>query len=466
MKPTPLFRGGLRLTLLLTLVAATVSSHSGCSDSDPETTLTVEELMNPETCLTCHPTHYREWSGSMHAYAADDPVFLAMNKRGQAATGGMLGDFCVTCHAPLAVQLGLTRDGLNLAEVPQWAKGVGCFFCHNVVEVTSDHNNPLRLANDTTMRGGFKDAVRNSAHRSEYSPLVDADSQQSSRTCGACHDIVTQAGVHLERTFAEWSTTIFADPDPRRHLSCGQCHMIGNTDVIAEDASVRVKVRPVGRREHTFVGVDVALTPWPEMAAQRAAIDRDLAATLLGKLCVLPTNGGEITLRLDATGTGHAWPSGAAHDRRAWAEVIAYDSAGRILFESGVVPADKDPEEIGDSNLFRLGDKVFDGNGAPVKFFWEVARVESNLLQPAVTVDPFDPRFDHATTKSYLIGARRAEITRVTARVLIRPLPLRLIDELAKDGLSPDLKSQIPTHELGGVSLEWTPQKAVNLCVE
>lgn len=445
------------LTLALALAA--------CGDDEPPP-LEVAELMKPETCMTCHPTHYREWSGSMHAYAADDPVFLAMNRRGQAATGGALGDFCVKCHAPLAVQLGLTTDGLNLAEVPQWAKGIGCYLCHNVSDVQGTHNNPLVLAMDQTMRGGFRDPVRNSAHRSAYSPLVDADAQDSSKMCGACHDIVTPRGVHLERTFAEWQTTIFADPNPRQHLSCGQCHMISNTDVIAEDPDAPVKLRPFGRREHMFPGVDTALTSWPERAAQRAAIERDLSATVQAKLCVLPTNGGEITVRLDAVGVGHAWPSGAAHDRRAWVEVIAYDADGVQLFSSGVVPDDKDPEEIGDPYLFGLWDRTYDERGQPAKFFWEVARVDSVLLRPTVTLDRFDPRYDHSTTKTYPLGAVRPLVAKVTMRVLIRPLPVRLLDALAADGLPSSVKAELPTLELRGTRLEWTPRTAVSLCVE
>src|SRR3954465_428275 len=61
--------------------------------------LSLEKLMDPETCKGCHPKHYEEWSGSMHAYAAVDPVFNAMNKRGQRETSGQLGKFCVQCHA-------------------------------------------------------------------------------------------------------------------------------------------------------------------------------------------------------------------------------------------------------------------------------------------------------------------------------------------------------------------------------
>ena len=56
---------------------------------------TVETLQDPNTCTECHPKHFQQWSGSMHAYASEDPVFIAMNKRGQRETGNALGDFCV-----------------------------------------------------------------------------------------------------------------------------------------------------------------------------------------------------------------------------------------------------------------------------------------------------------------------------------------------------------------------------------
>lgn len=469
-RPSPV---AARTALAATLVAAVLAAAlaAGCSDGDI-TPLPIARLMEPETCLDCHPKHYAEWSGSMHAYAADDPVFLAMNRRGQAATGGALGGFCVKCHAPLALELGLTTDGLNLAEVPQWAKGVGCYFCHNIKDVEGDHNNPLVLAMDATMRGGFDDPVRNQVHRSAYSPFVDGETRESSRACGACHDIVTPREVHLERTFSEWGGSIFASDDERRALSCGQCHMIGNTDVIAEDPDASVKLRPSGRREHTFAGIDIALTAFPQLAEQRAAINRDLRGALLAKLCVLPTRGGEITLKLDPVGTGHSWPSGATHDRRAWAEIVAYNAAGAVVYSSGVVAATQDPEEImgTDPNLFAMWDKAFNAAGQPAKFMWDIDRVETDrLLKPAVTTDRTDPAFDHSTTKSYPIGALRADIVRVTARVLIRPLPLSLLDELAPELAAvgaPNLRAALPTFELSGATLEWTPQKAVNLCVE
>src|SRR4051812_42737985 len=83
---------------------------TACSSDDPPGggedaggTYAREKLLDPETCKECHQKHFEEWSGSMHAYASKDPVFRAMNERGQRETNGELGDFCVKCHAPMAV---------------------------------------------------------------------------------------------------------------------------------------------------------------------------------------------------------------------------------------------------------------------------------------------------------------------------------------------------------------------------
>jgi hypothetical protein len=40
----------------------------------------------------------------------------------------------------------------------------------------------------------------------------------SSNVCGSCHDVMTPAGVFLERTFDEWQDTLFATGDPRGRL--------------------------------------------------------------------------------------------------------------------------------------------------------------------------------------------------------------------------------------------------------
>lgn len=441
-----------RLAVLALVLAA-------CGGDDA---LPVAELMDPETCATCHPKHYAEWQSSMHAYAADDPVFLAMNRAGQAETGGALGSFCVGCHAPVALAQGLTTDGTNLADVPRWAKGVTCYFCHNAVEVAGEHNNPIRLAEDQTMRSGLRDPIRSPAHRSAYSNLLDATKPTSSPLCGSCHDIVTPGGVHLERTFAEWKTTIFASAEPRQQLSCAACHMVATTDVIATGPGFTAPLRNFGRREHTFAGVDVALTPWPGRELQDAAIERDLAALLIARLCVLPVDGGRIDYRLDNVGAGHMFPSGATADRRAWVELRAYDASGAVVFETGVAPTatpDADPEQWGDPNLWALDTVTRDSAGVRTEKFWRVATIDhpGNLLPPAVTTDPSDPRFYHAVERSFPVGPRFAEVVRVTARVRLRPIPNQLIADLLAEGhLDVDVRPAIPTHEVPSATLEWT----------
>ncbi|HEU4615255.1 MAG TPA: multiheme c-type cytochrome, partial [Kofleriaceae bacterium] len=146
-----------------------VLALAACGD---EPKYDLAKLQNPETCKECHPKHYDQWSGSMHAYASDDPVFLAMNKRGQRDTNGALGDLCIKCHAPMALELGLAKGAdFDPATLPPEAKGVTCFFCHNVEQVTDDHNNPLQLAMDQTMRGGARNPVDNPAHHSKYDEM-------------------------------------------------------------------------------------------------------------------------------------------------------------------------------------------------------------------------------------------------------------------------------------------------------
>jgi len=420
----------------------------GCGSSS-KPSLTREELLVPETCMDCHPDHYQEWSGSMHAYAADDPVFLAMNERGQRETGGELGDFCVNCHAPMAVREGATTDGLDLDAVPQELKGVTCFFCHSVDAVEGDHNNPLGLADDLVLRGGLSEPVDNGQHAAAYSALHDRDARESSDLCGSCHDIVTPAGVHLERTFAEYKETIFGQDVPGQ-LSCSGCHMTGRDGVAADFDGV-----PLRRvHEHTFAGIDVALTPWPETEAQLSAIARDLQPAILPGLCVAPDAGGvEIEASLDNVLVGHMWPSGAAQDRRAWVELVAY-SGPDVVYQSGVVPEGESVTELADPDLWLLRDRVFDEGGDEAHMFWEVADVESDLLPPAVTNDPDDPRFYHAVTHIY-----RLPVTpdRITMQLHIQPVGLDVIDNLIASGdLEAGIRDQMPVFSLDGAAVEWT----------
>ena len=337
----------------------------------------------------------------MHAQAADDPVFIAMNKRGQRETNGKLGTFCVKCHAPMAVRDGMTPDGLNLGDLKQYYKGVTCFFCHAIDSVGAEHNNAsVNLSDDLVMRGEYSDAMPNPAHASAYSTFHDLEQRDSATMCGSCHDIASPAGGHIERTFAEWSTSAFAQHDGGDTCNAGGCHMtaLGTLVPIATGGPKRKF------HAHNFAAVDVSLltsmqqttsgmgtlaeggetdgtTPTDaagtesgaptdagtspqdgaiaadagapaagsDAAASGAssaegglppgtvAVQNALNGTVLSGALCLSSSGG-IRVILDTTGVGHQWPTGAAQDRRAWAEVIAYDDVGGVIYSSGVVP--------------------------------------------------------------------------------------------------------------------------------
>jgi hypothetical protein len=428
--------------------------------------LTREQLRDPETCKDCHPKHYREWSSSMHAYAAQDPVFIAMNQRGQRETGGELGDFCVRCHAPMAVVDGLTKDGLNLDSLPDRTRGVSCYFCHNITGIEGDHNGMLRLADDTTMRGPIRDPVQPVAHRAEFSEIYEDTHPQNTAMCGACHDVVTPSGVHLERTLQEYRSGIFsksATGEPPAFDSCTGCHMRpqrGLAAVAPEGAPER------SLHEHLWAGVDLPLTDFPNAAALRGAVeDCELGKSV--SFFTLEVTPPDLFSFLIETGAGHNQPSGSAQDRRMWLEFLAYDDNGALLPEQSsgnIADGEIEDKPPGDPNhdpqLAMFRDHIYDAAGEPVHMFWEARKsashpegYESHTL-PVATTTYVEGR--HAVLKQYRASGPDGLPARVTARLRMRPIGVDVLQDLVDSGdLDPAIAARMPTLSLGA-QIEWT----------
>jgi hypothetical protein len=421
--------------------------------------LTREQLLDPQACAGCHQEQFNDWAGSMHAYASNDPVFLAMNRRGQRETNGALGKFCVNCHAPMAVRQGLTTDGLNLDQVPQELRGVTCYFCHSVESVEGTHDNPLKLATDGVLRGSIANpSPKGRPHKSAYSSLLDRDSAQSSTMCGACHDIVNGHGATIERTFSEWKDSAFALISG---TTCSQCHM---PQSLVEKPIAQVDGLPLRRTHaHTFPGVDVALTPFPDTQRQREQIQILLDTTLQSAICVQPFAGtGQVSVVMDNVAAGHAFPSGAAQDRRAWVELIAYDANQNVLLQSGVVPDGQAAVKSTDPDLWMLRDCMFDGTGKEAHMFWEAATIESNLLPALTTFDVASPEFYKGHKQKFFPadGATIPMPARITLRVRLEVVGYDVIDDLIAGGdLDPAVRNAFSTFVVGK-PLEWTPATA------
>jgi Cytochrome c554 and c-prime len=429
-------------------------------------TLTREQLRDPATCSGCHPNHYREWSSSMHAYAARDPVFVAMNKRGQRETHGELGTFCINCHAPMAVLDKRSTDGLNLDDLPDKERGVSCYFCHNATAIAGDHNGMLQLADDATMRGPISDPVSPGVHQAEFSEMFGDTSPKSDAMCGGCHDIVTPNGVHLERTFQEYQNGIFsksATGAPPSFDSCVGCHMPGRQAFAAAVPGVGLRMV----HEHLWPGVDVPLSDFPHRDAMRSAVEDCQLAKSVSFFTLEVTPPDLFTFQLE-TNAGHNQPSGSAQDRRMWLEFLAYDKNGALLDQvsSGNIAdgeiEDKpqgDPKR--DPHLLIFRDRIYDAQNKPVHMFWQAEMsaahpdgYESNVL-PVATTTYIEGK--HAVLNQYRASGPGGLPARVTARLRMRAIGLDVLQDLVASGdLDPAIVAQMPTFDLGA-QIEWTP---------
>lgn len=459
----------------LLLLAACRGGAGGPAQGDAGATVTPgavtrEQLRDPETCKGCHPNHYREWSSSMHAYAARDPVFVAMNKRGQRETHGELGDFCIKCHAPMAVLDKRTKDGLDLDRLPDKERGVSCYFCHNVTGIDGDHNAMLHLANDTTMRGPIRDPLQPSAHRAEFSEMFEDTSPKSTAMCGGCHDIVTLTGVHLERTFQEYRAGIFsksATGAPPAFDSCVGCHMPGQQAFAASVPGVRQRLV----HEHLWPGIDVPLSDFPHREALRSSVEACQLAKSIPFFTLEVTPPDLFTFQIE-TSAGHHQPSGAAQDRRMWLEFMAYDKSGKRLDQvssgniaDGEIEDRPEDDPKRDPHLLMLRDRIYDAQGKPVHMFWQAAMssahpdgYESNVL-PAATTTYVQGK--HVVLKQYRASGPKGLPARVTARLRVRPIGVDVLQELVDSGdLDPAIVAQMPTLTFGA-QIEWTPKSGL-----
>jgi len=316
----------------------------------------------------------------------------------------------------------------------------------------------------------------------------------NSTMCGACHDLVTPKGVHLERSFAEWKETIFAtnDPDPAAALpqTCSNCHMKPDAYIKVIADTDGVKSRDNSFHEHMWPAIDLALTPFPQIEEQKVAVNRDLfpAVAIVGPkplgsggeapggICLNPNL--SLTIRIDSLNPGHMFPSGAAQDRRMWLHVVVKDAGGTIIFERGNLAPGVDPEETtdpvldcmpettvtGKTSCASFYDRTFKSDGSPAHFFWEVDSYTSHLIRPAITLNPNVVGFDHSTTVELIVPFPVFQQTdRIEAQLYIRPLPFAMLRDLEQSGdLAPSVRATIeamPDLRIGKTSV-WTKATA------
>lgn len=436
-------------------VAAVVLIACSTNEGSPSTPqgakpFTPEELRDSNNCVGCHPSQYKEWSGSMHAYAADDPIFVALNKRMQRDPGAG-GTFCVQCHAPMAVRDGRTKDGLDLDTMPT-RKGVTCVFCHAAASANGLSNNPVVLTDPPSLAGAIRDPLP-APHASRYSVLHDSAAEGTSGLCGPCHDIVSPPGAAIERTFREWTKSGFGVGESKKE-TCGSCHMPPRQDRAADVAGATIRTV----HDHSMAAVDVAMIDFPERDAQRALVQKVLDAAVDARLCVTTgAAGAEAEVSLTNKRVGHGFPSGSTQDRRAWVEIIGY-AGGSEVFSVGKIADDVSVASVADSSLILLRDHDYDADGRETHLFWRTIRFEGTQLAARL---PNQPAGDSLVRKYTL-----PDVDRVTMRLRLRPMDHDLLQDLVESGdLDAEVAKRVTTFTLASTVLEWT-KAAAGPCVE
>lgn len=366
------------------------------------------------------------WAGSMMANATRDPLFWASVDIANQDIPGV-GDFCIRCHTPMGFYNGHTKDGTGDMDYANGCKlagtvtatesklndyqGINCHFCHRQEE-KGPSNEPLILNNGNVWiddencdspgssafgpcrKGPYKDYstnpdVNTPPHAWKYDSFI-----KKGEFCGSCHNVSspeimtngtltiaktlidatgTDLGVAMpiERTFAEWQSSLFSDliykdgfggdsitemPNLTQGQTCQDCHMPQSSNSNTRACIFNANgVRQDNLKMHEFAGGNSWM---PEVMkniygaaldsndfSRSEAFDRTIASALdmlQNKSAIVTTTlvsstatDAEVSVKVTNI-TGHKLPTGYPEGRRMWINLIASDNNGATIYESGI----------------------------------------------------------------------------------------------------------------------------------
>ncbi len=259
--------------------AADETPAAASADAEHAALFLEDRFPSAVTCATCHPSHYREWSVSPHAYAQMSPVFNAMHGTILKRTNGTNGDFCIRCHTPVGMNLGEPEFMSNMDRHPTSREGVTCIVCHRVNNAYGKLSGRLALVEgdifETVYGPKGNDELQRVIDSGEY--FVNTDPERGGRDihleaekffqlstsgfCGTCHDVNLMNGFRLEEAFSEFKTS----PAAKDGVSCQDCHMGREPGVVSgyrEEPAAVVGDRPTlprKRTDHMFIGPDYSV---------------------------------------------------------------------------------------------------------------------------------------------------------------------------------------------------------------
>ena len=231
------------------------------------------------SCATCHPDQYREWSGSMHAYSQMSPVFNAFHGTILQITNGTNGDFCIRCHTPVGMNVGEPVFLTNMDRSPTSREGVTCVVCHRLDRPFGKVSGRLAIVEGDLFDPVFGPTGNEELNRVIESPDYSVNTDRgafgrsihtdvevlpqitTSGFCGTCHDVNLVNGFRLEEAFSEYKSS----PAAADGVTCQDCHMASEPGRVSEYArgpAAIVGGRPTADRKrtnHTFAGPDYSI---------------------------------------------------------------------------------------------------------------------------------------------------------------------------------------------------------------
>jgi hypothetical protein len=270
-----------RVFLLWVALTLCCAANGNGEDRSGKTGPYDKAFIPAKICGECHKEIYQMWETSMHAHAADDPIFEASFALAYLQAGEKAKILCLRCHAPTTL---LTQDYEKRLAITD--EGVTCDFCHSVLSVDlSTSGDPffmnLEMFKEIDWRRG------RSFHDRRISGLL-----RRSEFCAGCHEFTGKNGVSLLGTYSEWKGSSFATDD----LQCQGCHMplVGG-----------------GVKDHRMVRLKETLPP--EKGSADSSEDTHVHAEELEvRVEKVQRKGGNlsVTVRLRNSGTGHRVPTG------------------------------------------------------------------------------------------------------------------------------------------------------------
>ncbi|MEP3430473.1 MAG: multiheme c-type cytochrome [Roseibium sp.] len=210
------------------------------ANEDHEKLFLESKYPSANTCATCHPKHYEEWSVSQHAYAQLSPIYMAMQTTINLKTSATNGDFCIRCHNPVGMNIGESLYVSNLERTPTSREGITCVACHRVNKNYGKISGRFALEEGDVFspvygpKGGAELArvlskpedyrvsqSRDDPGRSIHTEAKPFFALTKPGFCGTCHDVTLFNGFRLEEAFAEYKQS----PAAKRGETCQDCHM-------------------------------------------------------------------------------------------------------------------------------------------------------------------------------------------------------------------------------------------------